>query len=88
MVGFHQIQMISIIIYNKINFTSQCVIKEHSNSVNYFTQISNDIIVSSPSDNTIKIFKLISDTEYQSLQTLSGHSSMVDKVIEDNIKKI
>ena len=78
----------SIIIYDKKNFTQQCIIKEHSNSVQYFTQISNDNIVSCSCDNTIKIFKLISDTECQLLQTLSGHSSKVNKVIEDNQRNL
>ena len=49
----------SIIIYDKKNFTQQCTIKEHSNSIQYFTQISNDNIVSCSCANTIKIFKLI-----------------------------
>jgi WD40 repeat protein len=78
----------SIIIYDKKIFTQQCTIKEHSNSIQYFTQISNDNIVSCSCDNTIKIFKLISETEYQLLQTLSGHSSKVNKVIEDNQRNL
>ena len=78
----------SIIIYDKKNFTQQCTIKEHSNSVVFFTQISNNNIVSCSCDNTLKIFKLISETEYQLLQTLSGHSSKVNKVIEDNQRNL
>ena len=78
----------SIIIYDIKNFTQQCTIKEHSNSVVFFTQISNDNIVSCSCDNTLKIFKLISETEYQLLQTLSGHSSKVNKVIEDNLRNL
>ena len=78
----------SIIIYDKKNFTQQFTIKEHLNSVQYFTQISNDNIVSCSCDNTIKIFKLISDTECQLLQTLSKHSSKVNKVIEDNQRNL
>ena len=50
----------------------------------YFTQISNDNIVSCSNDNSIKIFKLISETEYRTLQTLNGHSCTVRKVVEDN----
>ena len=74
----------NIIIYKKKEYTEQCKIIEHTGSVSYFTQISNDNIVSCSSDNSIKIFKLISETEYQALQTLTGHSSVVTKVIEDN----
>ncbi len=44
--------------------------------------------MSCSSDNTIKIFKLTSDTEYQTLQILNGHSSRVDNVIEDNQKNL
>ena len=78
----------SIIIYDKKNFTQQCIIKEHSNSIQYFTQISNDNIVSCSCDNTIKIFKLISDTEYQLFQILNDHLSKVNKVIEDNLRNL
>ena len=75
---------LSIIIYKKKEYTEQCKIKEHNGAVSYFTQISNDNIVSCSSDKSIKIFKLISEKEYQTLQTLTGHSSTVTKVIEDN----
>ena len=78
----------SIIIYDIKNFTQQCTIKEHSNSVVFFTQISNNNIVSCSCDNTLKIFKLISDIEYQLLQTLSGNERKLNKVIEDNQRNL
>ena len=74
----------SIIIYNENDFSVQCKIKEHSSDIRYFIQIINNNLISCSSDNTIKIYKLNSQTSYNTIQTLNGHSSTVTKIIEYN----
>ena len=57
-------------------------IKEHQDSVFYLTQLKNGNLVSSSEDSTIKIIRLISNKEYNVIQTLLGHSNAVMKTIE------
>ena len=72
----------SIIIYNKNDLSLQCIIKKLSSKIRYFILISNNNIVSYSTYHTIKIYKLNSETSYNTIQTLSDHSSTVTKIIE------
>ena len=48
-----------IIIYNKETFKSEMTIKEHSNSINYITQLTNGNLVSLGEDGYINIYSLM-----------------------------
>ncbi len=72
----------SIKIYELNTFKCQMTIKEHQDSVFYLTQLKNGNLVSSSEDSTIKIIRLISNKEYNVIQTLLGHSNAVMKTIE------
>ena len=71
----------SIIIYNKITYQPDLIIKEHNNDINYITTLSSDILVSCSNDNTIKLFN-IKYNKYEILQTLNYHTDWVNKIIE------
>ena len=71
----------SIIIYNKITYQPDIIIKKHSNSIYCITQLSSGILTSCSSDKTIKLFR-IKEKEYEVLQTLNYHTSSVNKIIE------
>ena len=73
----------SIIIYNKITYQPDLIIKEDNDDINYITYITtlnSGILVSCSSDNSIKLFK-IKDNKYTILQTLNYHTSFVYKII-------
>ena len=63
-------------------FELQLSNKEHSNCIYFFTQLSNEKIVSCGCDNIMNIIKLIGEDKYNLEQKLSGHSNNVLKVIE------
>ena len=71
----------SIIIYNKITYQPDLIIKEHYDWINYITTLSSGILASCSSDKTIKLFN-IKDFKYETLQTLNSHTSYVCKIIE------
>ena len=71
----------SIIIYNKITYKPDLIIKEHNNSVYCIIQLSSDILGSCSADKTIKLFK-IKENKYNILQTLNYHKDWVYKIIE------
>ena len=71
----------SIIIYNKITYQPDIIIKEHNNYICCIIQLSSGILASCSGDNTIKLFN-INGMKYEILQTLNYHSSAVYKIIE------
>ena len=71
----------SIIIYNKITYQPDIIIKEHNSSIYCIIQLSSGILASCSGDNTIKLFN-INGMKYEILQTLNYHSSYVYKIIE------
>ena len=71
----------SIIIYKKISYKPDLIIKEHKNYVNCIIQISTGILASCSYDNTIKLFN-IKDNNYEIIQTLNYHTNSVWKIIE------
>ena len=68
----------SIIIYNKITYQPDLIIKEHNDRVLCITQLSSGILASCSGDKTIKLFN-IKDVQYEILQTLKYHSDIVYK---------
>ena len=71
----------SIIIYNKISYKPDLIIKEHQGSIYCIIQLSSGILASCSDDKTIKLFK-IKDNNYEIVQTLNYHTSYVWKIIE------
>ena len=71
----------SIIIYNKITYQPDLIIKEHNGWVLCITQLSSGILASCSWDKTIKLFN-IKDVQYEILQTLNYHNNIVYKIIE------
>ena len=71
----------SIIIYNKITYKPDLIIKEHNNIVSCIIQLSSGELASCSADKEIKIFK-IKDVKYEILQTLKYHTKCVFKIIE------
>jgi len=71
----------SIIIYNKITYKPDLIIKEHKDGVWCITQLSSGIIATCSSDKTIKLFN-IKKNNYNILQTLNYHTNDVYKIIE------
>ena len=71
----------SIIIYNKITYQPDIIIKEHNNTICCIIQLSSGILASCSRDNTIKLFN-INGMKYEILQTLNYHSNTVCKIIE------
>ena len=77
----------SIIIYNKITFKPDLIIKEHNNYVYFITQLSSGILASCSKDKTIKLFN-INGNNYNILQTLSFHTNEVYEIIELKNKQL
>ena len=71
----------SIIIYNKITYQPDLIIKEHNGYIYCIIQLNSGELVSCSYDNEIKIFK-IKGNDYEVLQTLKYHNSTVYKIIE------
>ena len=71
----------SIIIYNKITYQPDIIIKEHNSTICCIIQLSSGILASCSDDNTIKLFN-INGMKYEILQTLNYHSNTVYKIIE------
>ena len=71
----------SIIIYNKITYQPDIIIKEHSSCIYCITQLSSGILASCSDDKTIKLFN-IKEKEYETLQTLNYHTNTVYKIVE------
>ena len=71
----------SIIIYNKITYQPDLIIKEHNNYVLCIIQLSSGILASCSTDKTIKLFN-IKGIKYELLQTLNCHSNGIYKIIE------
>ena len=71
----------SIIIYNKITYKPDLIIKEHKNSVWCITQLYSGILATCSDDKTIKLFN-IKENNYNILQTLNYHTNSVYKIIE------
>ena len=71
----------SIIIYNKITYQPDLIIKEHNAQINYITTLSSGILASCSDDETIKLFN-IKDNKYEIKQTLNYHTFWVNKIIE------
>ena len=70
-----------IIIYNKLTFQPDIIIKEHNDYIRCIIQLSSGELASCSSDKTIKIFK-IKGNNYQILQTLNYHTKEVFQIIE------
>ena len=71
----------SIIIYNKITYQPDIIIKEHNSTICCIIQLSSGILASCSYDHTIKLFN-INGMKYEILQTLNYHSNTVWKIIE------
>ena len=71
----------SIIIYNKLTFQPDIIIKDHNDYIRCIIQLSSGELVSCYSDKTIKVFK-IKDNNYKILQTLNYHIKEVFQIIE------
>ena len=71
----------SIIIYNKITYQPDLIIKEHNDTIFCITVLSSGILASCSGDKTIKLFK-INERNYEVLQTLNYHNDSVYKIIE------
>ena len=71
----------SIIIYNKMKYLPDLIIREHSGYISCLTQLSSGILASCSSDSLIKLFN-IKENEYEVLQTLKFHTHYVYKIIE------
>ena len=77
----------SIIIYNKLTFKPDLIIKEHNDAVYCIIQLNSGILASCSNDKTIKLFN-IQGNQYNILQTLSYHTESVYKIIEIKDKKL
>ena len=71
----------SIIIYNKITYKPDLIIKEHKHYVLFIIKLNSGLLASSSSDTTIKLFE-IKGNEYEVLQIIGFHKSGVLKIIE------
>ena len=69
-------------IYHKDTFELQISIKENLRGIISFTQLNNGKLITSSSDETMKIIKLIGEDKYEIEQILQGHKNSVMKVIE------
>ena len=78
----------NLIIYTKTNYTPDLIIKEHSNSIFYHTQLRNKNIVTCSYDKLIKIIKLLPENKYIVIQTLIGHDNSVLKILETYDNKL
>ena len=77
----------SIIIYNKVNYKPDLVIKEHNNFISCLIQLTSGIIASCSGDKTIKLFEVIGN-KYVIKQTLTYHTDYVNRIIELNNKDL
>lgn len=71
----------NIIIYNKMTYEPDLIIKDHKDTINCLLKLSSNELVSCSSDKTIKIFKIQNNT-YEVTQTLNEHKEKINKVIE------
>ena len=71
----------SIIIYNKVSYKPDLIIKEHKGAVYCIIQLSSGILASCSYDKTIKLFN-IKDNSYEIIQTLNYHNNYIWKLIE------
>ena len=71
----------NIIIYNKISFQPDLIIKEHKDAIYYIIQLESGIIASCSDDKTIKLFD-IKENNYITLQTLDYNKKEISKIIE------
>jgi WD40 repeat protein len=71
----------NIIIYNKITYRPDIIIKEHKDFVYDIIEIDPNILASCSGDKTIKIFK-IKDNNYKILQTLNYHKNNVYRLLQ------
>ena len=71
----------TIIIYNKITYQPDLIIKEHEDSVCCIIQLSSGILATCSLDKTIKLFN-IKGNNYNIIQTLNDHTNYVYKIIE------
>ena len=71
----------SIIIYNKVSYKPDLIIKEHKSYVSCIIQLSSGELASCSSDKTIKLFN-IKDNNYEIIQTLNYHTNTIWKIIE------
>ena len=69
----------NIVIYNQKDFKSEMTIKE-SSYIMFLTQLNNGELVSLLSDGSIKIYKLLDNNKYLTLQTIKEHSARVHKL--------
>ena len=77
----------SIIIYNKLTYQPDLIIKEHNSWICYIIQLSSGLLASCSDDKTIKLFK-IEGNKYEVLQTLNYHKNRVSRIIELNNKAL
>ena len=70
-----------IIVYNKITYQPDIIIKEHKGDVNCITTLSSGELVSCSADKEIKIF-IIENNKYKILQTLKHHTNTVCKIMQ------
>ena len=77
----------SIVIYNKITYKPDLIIKEHKGYISCLIELSSGILASCSLDNTIKLFN-INGNNYNILQTLNYHTNDVYKIIELKNKQI
>lgn len=71
----------NIIIYNKITYEQDLIIREHRDTVNCLIKLNSNTLASCSSDKTIKVFK-IKGNNYEILQTLNEHKDRVNKIIK------
>ena len=76
-----------IIIYNRITYQPDLIIKEHNGIIFCLIQLKSGILASSSGDQTIKLFN-IKGNNYELLQTLDFHKDNVYKIIEPNNKSL
>ena len=69
----------NIVIYNQKDFKSEMTIKE-SSYIMFLTQLNNGELVSLLYDGSIKIYKLLDNNKYLTLQTIKEHSARVHKL--------
>ena len=77
----------NIIIYNKITFKPDIIIKDHKDTINCILRLDSDLLVCCSADKTIKIFK-IKDKNYEIIQSLNEHKDRINKVIEIKNKNL
>ena len=70
-----------IIVYNKLTYQRDIIIKEHKGDVNCIITLSSGELVSCSADKEIKIFT-IENNKYKILQTLKNHTHTVYKIVQ------